>query len=433
VRILVEPCAHGMVNVGDIAMLTVATARLRELWPDAEIGVITEVPDRLALHCPGTVPVPAEGRRVWLEEPHFGERIHGMLPATAASGLRTLEERVRRRWPSVASSTIRLRRRLRRLRNTDLTEFLDWVYSADLVVASGAGLLADPYAPRARSVLELLVPAIGRGVPTAVFGQGVGPFTDERMRAVARRVLPEVKLIGLREERSGRPELRALGVEDWRMVTTGDDAIELALKQAPNPRNEGGIGVSIRVARYSGVTEEALASVASVLRRAATRHGAELIPVPISAYVKERDATMIARVIEIDEAAIPRLDTPAAVIDQVGRCRLVVTGSYHGAVFALAQGIPAVGLAGSEYYVAKFRGLAEQFGGGCEVVGLDQPRLEARLEAAVEDGWRSMPALGPRLVQAAERQVAHGRDAYRDLHRIVTAPRVEPVGGGSHA
>jgi colanic acid/amylovoran biosynthesis protein len=112
---------------------------------------------------------------------------------------------------------------------------------------------------------------------------------------------------------------------------------------------------------------------------------------------------------------------------------LVVTGSYHGAVFALAQGIPAVGLAGSEYYVAKFRGLAEQFGGGCEVVGLDQPRLEARLEAAVEDGWRSMPALGPRLVRAAERQVAHGRDAYRDLHRIVTAPRVEPVGGGSHA
>lgn len=55
-RILVEPCAHGMVNAGDIAMLKVATARLRELWPDARIGVITDVPDRLALHCPGTVP-----------------------------------------------------------------------------------------------------------------------------------------------------------------------------------------------------------------------------------------------------------------------------------------------------------------------------------------------------------------------------------------
>jgi len=126
-----------------------------------------------------------------------------MLPATAASGLGTLEEQVRRRWPSVASTTIRLRRRLRRLRNADLTEFLGWVYSADLVVASGAGLLADPYAPRARSVLELLETAIQRGSPTAMFGQGVGPFTDERMRAVARRVLPKVELIGLREERSG--------------------------------------------------------------------------------------------------------------------------------------------------------------------------------------------------------------------------------------
>lgn len=432
-RILVEPCGHAMVNVGDIAMLTVATARLRELWPDAEIGVITEVPDRLALHCPGTMSVPAEGRRVWLEEPHLGERIHRLFPATAASGLRTVEERVRRRWPSVASSTIRLRRRLRRLRNADLTEFLDWLYSADLVVASGAGLLADPYAPRARSVLELLEIAIGRGAPTAMFGQGVGPLTDERIRAVARRVLPKVQLIGLREERSGRPELRALGVENRRLVATGDDAIELALKRASNPRKGGGIGVGIRVARYSGVTEEALAAIAAVLRRAATRHGSELIPVPISFYAKERDAMMIARVIEIDEAAIPPLDTPSALIDQVGRCRLVVTGSYHGAVFALAQGIPAVGLAGSEYYVAKFRGLADQFGGGCAMVGLDQPRLEERLEAAIEESWRSMPAFAPRLVQAAERQVAQGRDAYRDLHRIVAGLRPEPVGGGSHA
>jgi polysaccharide pyruvyl transferase WcaK-like protein/SAM-dependent methyltransferase len=427
VRILVEPCAHGMINAGDTAMLSVATARLRQMWPDAQIGVITDVPARLALHCPGTLPVPAEGRRIWLEEPHVGARVHGMLSPSGARGLRAVEERVRRRMPSVASSTIRLRRRLRRLRNDDLTEFLGWLYSADLVVATGAGLLADPYVPRACSVLELLETAIRRGVPTAMLGQGIGPLTDERMRAVAGRVLPKVELIGLREEHYGRPELRALGVEDRRMVTTGDDAIELALKRASNSRDGGGIGVGIRVARYSGATEEAIAAVGSALRKAAIRHGAELIPVPISAAVKERDAMMIARVMGIDEGTIPPLDTPAAVIDQVGRCRVVVSGSYHGAVFALAQGVPAIGLAGSEYYFLKFRGLAKQFEGGCEMVRLDQPQLEGALEAAVDDAWRSKPGLGPKLLQSAERQVAHGWDAYRELHRIVTTPEVKPT------
>ena len=51
--------------------------------------------------------------------------------------------------------------------------------------------------------------------------------------------------------------------------------------------------------------------------------------------------------------------------------------------------------------MVKFRGLAKQFEGGCEMVRLDQPRLEGVLEAAVEDAWRSKPALGPRLLQAA--------------------------------
>jgi len=420
VKILVEPTAHGLVNVGDIAMLKVAVERLRELWPEASIGVITDVPDRLAAHCPDATPVPATGRSLWLEEPYLSARLHETLPDGAAARLRAGEQAVRRRWPALASSTIRLRRRLKRLGSQDLTEFLDWVYSADLIVASGAGLLADPFAPRACTVLELLETGIRRGVATAMVGQGLGPLTDPKLQAVARRVLPKVGLIGLREERAGRPILRGLGVADERMVTTGDDAIALAFRGSPPDHLADGIGVGVRVARYSGAGEEALTAIRQVLRRVAERRGAELVPVPISSYVKERDAAVIAAVVGIDEDEVPAPDTPAAVIDQVGRCRVVLSGSYHGAVFALAQGIPAVGLAGSDYYVAKFRGLAEQFDGGCASVAIDPAGLEERLEAAVEEAWSSAPALAPQLVAAAERQLEQGREAYRHLYRIVS-------------
>src|SRR5215218_124274 len=404
-----------MVNVGDAGMLQVASRRLRKLWPHASIGVITEVPERLAGLCPDTTPVPAGGRRLWLETPNLSATLYQRLPSAAARGLRTAEQAVRVRWPSVTSATIRFRRRSKALGSAELDEFLDWLYSADLVVVSGAGLLADPFAPRACTVLELLETAVRLG--------------DARLKAAARRVLPRVDLIGLREERAGRPILRSLGVADRQLVTTGDDAIELAFEAGGSSLGSG-IGVGVRVARYSGATNRAVAAIARAVRRAATHHRAELVPVPISSYIKERDATVIAQVIGVDEGMVPELDSPAAVIDQVQRCRVVVSGSYHGAVFALAQGIPAVGLAGTGYYVHKFDGLAELFGGGCTSVALDQPALEDRLEAAIEDAWGSAPAMAPKLLAAAERQLEAGMEAYRRLRCILSRRDVEFVRGG---
>ena len=50
-----------------------------------------------------------------------------------------------------------------------------------------------------------------------------------------------------------------------------------------------------------------------------------------------------------------------------------MTGAYHAAVFALAQGIPVVCLSNSPYYLAKFQGLEDLFGVGCTIVTLSEP------------------------------------------------------------
>jgi polysaccharide pyruvyl transferase WcaK-like protein len=416
VRILVEPSAHHLLNMGDVAMLTVTANRLRRLWPNASIGVLANDRERLHSHLPDVAFVPAAGRRLWFDEPLVGARLHRALPGSVERSLRTTERHLRVRRPEIAAACIRARRHLKRRPHGELDDFLDWATNAELVVVVGAGLLTDAFASAALTVLELLEWAGARGAATAMMGQGVGPLEDPFLRVAVGRVLPTVGLICLREERAGRPILRSLGVSEDRLVTTGDDAIELAFAARRSQPNGSGLGLSLRVARYSNVDEQHVATVGSVLKEVGGAHGAELIALPISSYVNERDAEVIDRALGRTAGAAWAPERPADVIERIGRCRVVVTGSYHAAVFALAQGIPAVGLAGSEYYVDKFHGLADQFGGHCSTVMLDAPDLAARLEEVVTDAWSSADQIAPELVAAAERQL---RSAAVAMDRLV--------------
>jgi polysaccharide pyruvyl transferase WcaK-like protein len=91
-----------------------------------------------------------------------------------------------------------------------------------------------------------------------------------------------------------------------------------------------------------------------------------------------------------------------------------VSGAYHAAVFALAQGIPVVCIASSqnEYYNLKFRGLEELFPCGCIIVHIDRRDAADALQAAMVRLWDSAPAVRERLCEAAERQIAASHAAY---------------------
>src|SRR5688572_31958055 len=56
-RIVVEPSDYVLLNLGDTAMLEIAFARLRAMFPEAVIEVFTDDTERLAQYCPTAVPV----------------------------------------------------------------------------------------------------------------------------------------------------------------------------------------------------------------------------------------------------------------------------------------------------------------------------------------------------------------------------------------
>jgi hypothetical protein len=111
------------------------------------------------------------------------------------------------------------------------------------------------------------------------------------------------------------------------MMTTGDDAIEMAHRERP-PQLGAGLGVNMRAADYSGVGRDLVDAVRFALHEAAGKRQIDLLPVPISRVPGEADAETIRMLLagygRRDEA-MP--DDVGSVIRQIARCRVVVTAA----------------------------------------------------------------------------------------------------------
>jgi colanic acid/amylovoran biosynthesis protein len=264
-----------------------------------------------------------------------------------------------------------------------------------------------------------------------MFGQGMGPLNDPIVLSRARDVLPGVTLITLRGGRGGLPLLESIGIIPARVLTTGDEAIELAY--AARVKEPGSaVGINLRIASYSDVKTDAIEKVGSVLQEFARRHKAPLLPIPIAFHEYALDQETIQRLLagfdDKSDGGLP-LDTPLSLIRQTARCKIVVTGAYHAAVFALAQGIPVVCLSNSPYYLAKFQGLEDLFGVGCVTVMLGEPDMPGKLAAAIESTWNSAETVRLPLLQSALRQVEGSRGAYQRVKDLLSseASQTHPV------
>jgi polysaccharide pyruvyl transferase WcaK-like protein len=421
-RIVVENGDYHLYNHGDVAMLQVAIARLQELWPKARIEVITAAPDLLKTYCPTAHPLNFKGHYGWDNARRLFRPVHRLVPKPVSQVLTRVERAIWFKWPALALRWLRFSHRSGS--DLDLGEietFLGAILEADLVVASGGGYIADAFRRQAALVLEILELAAQLGKPTAMFSQGLGPVQHAGLRARVRKTLTAVDVIALREDRAGLPFLKSLGISPDRAVTTGDDALEPAyIARAPGLGNS--LGVGLRATAYSAFDDKRAGGLPSAIRHLSRKHAAPVVPIPISFHSHDEDAKILRRLLSAADTASDggqSLSSPQEIISQVSLCRLVIAGSYHAAVFALAQGIPALCLARADYYQAKFLGLADQFGPGCEVMVLDDSCLSERLEATADHLWQTADLLRPGLLAAAQRQIEAGRAAYQRLYDLV--------------
>lgn len=423
-RIVIDFGDYWLLNLGDIAMLQACVRRLQNLWPNAEIQVITASPERLEQYCPGTAAVTPTvvGRRATSFAPTSiqwaGEYMWKMaMPLLARSKHRPSR-------PGSGAGNSRL---------------LQSVRQADLVLSSGGGFINDIFWAHTVGVLSVLRMAQRLGKPTAMFGQGIGPgpLTNPFLKRLVNQTIPRLLLIGVREELGSVPLLRAHGVEQERIRVTGDDALLLAVLPK-RPQTGTSIGLNMRVAFYSGIDANVASRAATVVSESARRHGAASVALPVSAH---KVGVPLQFRVESDQATAPlvngadcgnsmagqqeiaHIQTPGELIERAAQCRVIVTASYHAAVFGLAAGVPTVCVTNSSYYDLKFRGLAAQFpGGGCYFVRPGR-LFERELSDAIDKAWETSEACRDEIHASARAQVARGDEAYARLKELIGEQR----------
>jgi polysaccharide pyruvyl transferase WcaK-like protein len=443
-RILLDQGILDMRNLGQNALLQAAIERVRKLWPDSSIGVTTVAPQLLQLFFPNVHPVSPDASHDWYKTgTQNGRSNHFIQPGVVRIMLETREE-LWYRWPGFhpggavakVKSWFRSPTNLKPIVNpSDLIEqkievrkpdYTEVVSGVDLLIATGSQYMCDHARDTAFQVLDRLESAIQQGIPTAMVGQGMGPIDDEELRTRAKKVLPLVDLIFVRERLEAPALLKSLGVDSSKVVVTGDDAIELAYSARAATLGSG-IGVSMRCMPSTKMGAVDLPEIGRILVEMARKRNVEMIGLPISLSIHERDDLCTRRLLDgynKVRMSNSKFQTPLAYIKNVQRCRLVVTGTFHGAVLALAQGIPVICLVRSSLYANKFNGLADLFHPGCVIVSLDDEHFQENLVSTIDSMWQSAEKLRLQLLDSATRQIEWGNSAYQRLLDLAEAKKV---------
>ena len=406
---------YALANLGDTAMLQVAIKRLQEHLPDAEILVFTNFEEKLQNYCPGTIAISPTTREKWLSAKLAPIPLR-IMPKPLRNPIRKFERTFKLRAPVIANLIMRITSRLVYGKESEGQAFFERIRAVDIVLASGGGYITDSFPSHAKNVLSTLLIAQRMGIPTAMFGQGIGPLKNQEVIALAKKTFPNLKVLGVREGLESAEIAKEFGVPDERIWVTGDDAIEIAINSIDHTIERNCIGVNIRLASYAGNLDLELTRIGKAIEQIASCEKTPIIPIPIHIGDSFRDLRAVTNMCPINELEIENarnIITPEALAQQIARCRIVITGSYHAAVFALAQSIPVVAIVGSDYYKVKFQGLANQFEIGCKIVSIDSVNFIESLRNSIVKTLAFPEEGKANLIEKAKEQVELSRTAWK--------------------
>lgn len=421
-KIVVENSGYGLDNLGDVAMLQVAVERLKALWPNAKVFVITSDQEKLSFYIPDAIPIDLEQKRAWLSKYNIIGGIHHFFPKKIKHWLSSQEQLLRVLWPGFSLRILAWRFGQDSSKYLSAANFVNKIKEADLIVATGGGYVNDTFLEHSSQLFDVLLLAQNFGVATAMVGQGLGPLSNKLLLKQFKRVLLNLELISMREGKYS-PEvlntsLAKNNVAIPKRLTTGDDAIEKAFKLRSEKLGIE-LGLNIRNANYANLHDDVLDKLGTIIRNYLDTHNLNYQLVPISMIKGISDVEALEKLLQLElESTVQASLEVNDIIHRIGKCRVVITGSYHAALFALSQGVQVIGLTASKYYDNKFLGLLHQFQYGVQIVYMNE-NIEV-LPQYIETAWQRAEFERGGLLESAKSQINEGIHAYTSLYELIT-------------
>jgi len=284
---------------------------------------------------------------------------------------------------------------------------IDAVRRSDGVVIAGGGNLSSlwPLHVFERATLGALARVLDK--PLVVTGQTVGPFLDSADGELVSALFSSARRVGLRESASF--ELSAgLGVAAGLLTLTVDDASFLSAATSGTAAATLAPYCLVTLANHIGDADRdaVVTAIATLLDHIATSTGLE---VAFSAHFSSIDPLLcrgdsvmhsaVAAAMSTASTVIPTADARASAALAQGAA-LVVASRYHPAVFAVAAGVPTIGIPVDDYTTVKLTGALGNLGQS-SVLPVD--RLLAGEGAALVDGvWDNRAGIRSRGVELAQ-------------------------------
>lgn len=397
-------------NAGDEAMLTCELARLRERFASSEITLITDDPEEARRRHR----VDARPSEIVLGHPVGTGAVQTVRDALTADGGPSPLARAAKRLligpVSRAYLSWSCRRFVRSARSFGAgrepgrlpdhhRSLLTTLAKADVLLGGGGLLPSLPNLFMTRSALYRAADLLD--VPVVLHGQSIP--ADPRTATVLRRA----SRIVLRDDSVSRRNALELGVRPEKLLLGTDpaDGLEPAAwndvrsridSREPAPTPGGYLAVNVRDWKGRNLAA-GIRAVASALRDFAGGDRNGRVPIVLfgmQAYHDDDDRRALTALAshfgsEVRHRFLRGGTDPRIVKGLVGHARLVVSCRYHGALFAMEQGVPAIALSVGPEYDVKLGGLFRRYGmeeHHGSLLEADAGRLAERLERV--DGER---------------------------------------------
>lgn len=432
-------------NAGDEAMLARELQRLRDRFPEAALTLLTDDPEGAARRHA----VDARPSEVVLGRPTGPTRTAPVRralrserdgSAAIAAVKRWLYGPVTRAYLALSCRAfVRSAARMAAGRRPigllgHQRDLMETLAEVDVVLAGGGLIPSLPALFRPRAALYRAAAELG--VPVVLHGQSVLP--DDR----ASEALRSVDRIVLRDDGLSRRHARLLGVAEDRLLDGVDPAHGLAPAawEAVVERLDGpasavrpGAFLAVNVRGWEGRALDAgYRAVARAVEAFAAEQGEPAVVLfGMQAYHRDHDGRALdrlaARFDRLRPLRLGGIGDPRLAKGLVGRARLIVCGRYHGALFALEQGVPAVGLSVGPEYDVKMDGVFRRYGVPDLLGSLVDPD-EGWLRAALARAAADRPAIS-RALLARDEELAALRDAAYDAIEAILAEEEAGAGG----